>query len=38
MKFLAKLKDKQMQKRIGGILCGLLCVGGGIDNTWRMGN
>lgn len=36
MKFLAKLKDKQMQKRIGGILCGLLCVGGGliIPGAW----
>lgn len=30
MKFLTKMKDKQMQKRIGGILCGLLCVGGGL--------
>ena len=36
MKFLAKLKDKQMQKRIGGILCGLLCVEGGltIPGAW----
>ena len=28
MKFLAKMKEKQMQKRLGGILCGLLCAGG----------
>lgn len=29
MKFLAKMKEKQMQRKIGGILCGLLCAGGG---------
>ena len=28
MKFLAKMKEKQMQRKIGGILCGLLCAGG----------
>ena len=28
MKFLAKMKEKQMQRKIGSILCGLLCVGG----------
>lgn len=28
MKFLAKMKEKQMQRKIGGILCGLLCTGG----------
>ena len=27
MKFLAKMKEKQMQRKIGGILCGLLCAG-----------
>ena len=30
MKFLAKMKEKQMQRKIGGILCGLLCAGGGV--------
>ena len=28
MKFLAKMKEKQMQRKISGILCGLLCAGG----------
>ena len=28
MKFLAKMKEKQMQRKISGILCGLLCTGG----------
>ena len=27
MKFLAKMKEKQMQRKIGGMLCGLLCTG-----------
>ena len=27
MKFLAKMKEKQMQRKLGGILCGLLCTG-----------
>ena len=27
MKFLAKMKEKQMQRKIGGMLCGLLCAG-----------
>ncbi len=27
MKFLAKMKEKQMQRKLGGILCGLLCAG-----------
>ena len=27
MKFLAKIKEKQMQRKLGGILCGLLCAG-----------
>lgn len=27
MKFLAKMKEKQMQKRLGGALFGLLCAG-----------
>ena len=27
MKFLAKMKEKQMQIKIGGMLCGLLCAG-----------
>ena len=27
MKFLAKMKKKQMQRKLGGILCGLLCAG-----------
>ena len=27
MKFLAKMKEKQKQRKIGGILCGLLCAG-----------
>ena len=26
MKFLAKMKEKQMQRKLGGILCGLLCT------------
>ena len=26
MKFLAKMKEKQMQRKIGGMLCGLLCT------------
>ena len=27
MKFLAKIKEKQMKRKLGGILCGLLCAG-----------
>ena len=27
MKFLAKMKEKQMQRKFSGILCGLLCAG-----------
>jgi len=27
MKFLAKMKEKQMQRKLSGILCGLLCAG-----------
>ena len=27
MKFLAKMKEKQMQRKIGGMLCGMLCAG-----------
>ena len=27
MKFLAKMKEKQMKRKLGGILCGLLCAG-----------
>lgn len=27
MKFLAKMKEKQMQRKLGGILCDLLCAG-----------
>ena len=27
MKFLAKMKENQMQRKLGGILCGLLCAG-----------
>ena len=36
MKFLAKMKEKQMQRKIGGILCGLLCAGGWlvIPSAW----
>lgn len=37
MKFLAKMKEKQMQKRLGGILCGLLCAGGGTGNAECLG-
>ena len=36
MKFLAKMKEKQMQRKISGILCGLLCAGGGlvVPSVW----
>lgn len=37
MKFLAKMKEKQMQRKIGGILCELLCAGGGTGSSERMG-
>ena len=36
MKFLAKMKEKQMQRKIIGILCGLLC-GGGTGSSERVG-
>ena len=36
MKFLAKMKEKQMQRKISGILCGLLCAGGAlvVPSAW----
>ena len=37
MKFLAKMKEKQMQRKIGGMLCGLLCTGGGTGSSERVG-